>query len=151
MTPQEKRTQCVQDQRRQAVSELIQRVRSIEAQEGVTRAAIEKIKAELIALASRTELFPPAHFANIPGRAGTIYHLAEDADGRFALYGSAGVPGKAQPPHNHTTWASIAGVYGDEHNVFYDRTDSGETAGEGRLKKTHEITIRKGSACAMLP
>jgi rhodanese-related sulfurtransferase/predicted metal-dependent enzyme (double-stranded beta helix superfamily) len=141
----------LQEQRRQAVGDLIARVRSIEAQDGVTRASMEKIKAELIALASRTELFPPQHFANIPGRAGTIYHLAEDADGRFALYGSAGVPGKAQPPHNHTTWASIAGVYGDEHNVFYDRIDADETPGEGRLKKTHELTIRKGSACAMLP
>jgi rhodanese-related sulfurtransferase/predicted metal-dependent enzyme (double-stranded beta helix superfamily) len=141
----------LQEQRRQAVGDLIERVRAIEAQGGVTRASMEKIKAELIALASRTELFPPQHFANIPGRAGTIYHLAEDADGRFALYGSAGVPGKAQPPHNHTTWASIAGVYGDEHNVFYERIDADETPGEGRLKKTHELTIRRGSACAMLP
>jgi rhodanese-related sulfurtransferase/predicted metal-dependent enzyme (double-stranded beta helix superfamily) len=141
----------LQEQRRQAVGDLIARVRAIEAQDGVTRASMEKIKAALIGLASRTELFPPQHFANIPGRAGTIYHLAADADGRFALYGSAGVPGKAQPPHNHTTWASIAGVYGDEHNVFYDRIDADETPGEGRLKKTHELTIRKGSACAMLP
>ena len=141
----------LQEQRRQAVGDLIARVRAIEAQDGVTRASMDKIKAELISLASRSELFPPQHFANIPGRAGTIYHLAEDADGRFALYGSAGVPGKAQPPHNHTTWASIAGVYGDEHNVFYDRIDADETPGEGRLKKTHELTIRRGSACAMLP
>jgi predicted metal-dependent enzyme (double-stranded beta helix superfamily) len=109
----------IQQQRARAVSELVGRVRAIEAKEGVSRASLEKIKSELIALAGRSELFPPAHFANIPGRLGTIYHLAEDADGRFALYGSAGVPGKAQPPHNHTTWASIAGVYGDEHNVFY--------------------------------
>jgi rhodanese-related sulfurtransferase/predicted metal-dependent enzyme (double-stranded beta helix superfamily) len=117
----------------------------------VTRASLDAIKAELIALASRTELFPAAHFANVPGRAGTIYHLAEDRDGRFALYGSAGVPGKAQPPHNHTTWASIAGVFGDEHNVFYERTDRGETPGEGRLQKTRELTIQRGNACAMLP
>ena len=141
----------LQEQRAQAVDELIGRVRAIESTEGVTRASLDRIKAELIALASRSELFPPAHFANIPGRAGTIYHLAEDPDGRFALYGSAGVPGKAQPPHNHTTWASIAGVYGDEHNVFYERIDADETPGEGRLKKTHELTIRRGSACAMLP
>jgi rhodanese-related sulfurtransferase/predicted metal-dependent enzyme (double-stranded beta helix superfamily) len=137
--------------RAQAVAKLIGRVRAIEASEGTTRASLEKIKAELIALASRSELFPPEHFANIPGRAGTIYHLAEDADGRFALYGSAGVPGKAQPPHNHTTWASIAGVYGDEHNVFYERIDRGETPGEGRLRRTHELTIQRGNACAMLP
>jgi rhodanese-related sulfurtransferase/predicted metal-dependent enzyme (double-stranded beta helix superfamily) len=141
----------LQEQRGQAVSELIERVRAIESKDGVSRASLDRIKAELIALASRSELFPSAHFANIPGRAGTIYHLAEDPDGRFALYGSAGVPGKAQPPHNHTTWASIAGVYGDEHNVFYERTDRNETPGEGRLKKTHELTIRHGNACAMLP
>jgi rhodanese-related sulfurtransferase/predicted metal-dependent enzyme (double-stranded beta helix superfamily) len=144
-------TMTLQDQRAQAVGELIGRVRAIESREGVSRASLEGIKAELIALASRSELFPPAHFANAPGRAGTIYHLAEDADGRFALYGSAGVPGKAQPPHNHTTWASIAGVYGDEHNVFYERTDRGEVPGEGRLRKLQELTIRRGNACAMLP
>ena len=108
----------LQEQRGQAVGELIGRVRAIEAREGVNRTSLDKIKAELIALASRSELFPAPHFANFPGSAGTIYHLAEDPDGRFALYGSAGVPGKAQPPHNHTTWASIAGVFGDEHNVF---------------------------------
>jgi rhodanese-related sulfurtransferase/predicted metal-dependent enzyme (double-stranded beta helix superfamily) len=141
----------LQEQRGQAIAELIAKVRGIEAAEGATRASLEKIKAELIALASRTELFPPEHFANHPGSAGTIYHLAEDRDGRFALYGSAGVPGKAQPPHNHTTWASIAGVFGDEHNVFYERTDRGEVPGEGKLRKDHELTIRRGTACAMLP
>ena len=141
----------LQQERARAVGELIGRVRAIEAKEGVTRASLDLIKTKLIALAGRAELFPAAHFANNPGRAGTIYHLAEDPDGRFALYGSAGVPGKAQPPHNHTTWASIAGVYGDEHNVFYERTDRGEAPGEGRLQKTHELTIRRGSACAMLP
>ena len=141
----------LQEERARAVGELIGRVRAIEAKAGVTRASLDLIKAELIALASRSELFPAAHFANNPGRPGTIYHLAEDPDGRFALYGSAGIPGKAQPPHNHTTWASIAGVYGDEHNVFYERTDRGEAPGEGKLQKTHELTIRRGTACAMLP
>jgi rhodanese-related sulfurtransferase/predicted metal-dependent enzyme (double-stranded beta helix superfamily) len=141
----------LQAQRARAVGELIGRVRAIETRDGVTRASLERIKAELIALASRAELFPATHFANNPGRAGTIYHLAEDPDGRFALYGSAGVPGKVQPPHNHTTWASIAGVYGDEHNVFYERTDRDGAPGEGKLQKTRELTIRRGTACAMLP
>ena len=77
----------VTDQREQAIGELIGRVRAIEAREGVTRAALEAIKAELVGLATRGELFPHAHFQNTPGRPGTIYHLAEDADGRFALYG----------------------------------------------------------------
>ena len=67
----------LQEQRVRAVGDLIGRARAIERQEGVTRAALERIKAELIALASRTELFPPAHFANAPGRASS--HAASTA------------------------------------------------------------------------
>src|SRR5688572_21572230 len=109
------------EQRVRAVRQTIEAVRAIEAEYGVTREALELIKPVLVGLASQTELFPAASFGNFPGRPGTLFHIAEDPDGRFALYGSAGAPGKAQPPHNHTTWACIAGVYGDEHNVFYDR------------------------------
>ena len=141
----------VQQDRAAAVADLIGRVRAIESAEGITRASLEKVKAGLIALASRSELFPPGHFANRPGASGTIYHLAEDLDGRFALYGSAGVPGKAQPPHNHTTWASIAGVYGDEHNVFYECPDRDVKPGEGSLRRLHELTVKRGTACALLP
>ena len=139
------------DLRARAVRETIETVRAIEAHYAVTREALDLIKPVLVALASQTELFAPESFGNFPGRPGTLFHLAEDPDGRFALYGSAGAPGKAQPPHNHTTWACIAGVYGDEHNVFYDRIDDRKIEGEGRLAKTGELTVVKGNACAFLP
>ena len=141
----------IADQRAQAVRETIDTVRAIEAKYGVTRETLERLKPVLVSLASRTELFAPKSFGNLPGRPGTLFHLAEDPDGRFALYGSAGAPGKAQPPHNHTTWACIAGVYGDEHNVFYDRVDDRKVQGEGRLSKSGELTVVKGNACAFLP
>jgi rhodanese-related sulfurtransferase/predicted metal-dependent enzyme (double-stranded beta helix superfamily) len=139
------------EQRARAVRETIEAVRRIEAEYGVTREALERIKPVLVGLASQTELFPAESLGNLPGRPGTLFHLAEDPDGRFALYGSAGAPGKAQPPHNHTTWACIAGVYGEEHNVFYDRVDDRKVEGEGRLAKTGELTVVKGNACAFLP
>lgn len=141
----------IASQRAQAVRETIATVRAIEAQHGVSREALDLIRPELIRLASRTELFPAESFGNLPGRPGTIFHLAEDLDGRFALYGSAGSPGKAQPPHNHTTWACIAGVYGDEHNVFYDRVDDRTVEGQGKIAKSGELTVVKGKACSFLP
>jgi len=141
----------VHEQRAAAVAQTMDAIRKIEAAKGVTREALAEIKAELTALASRTELFPRAHFPVPAGSHGMVYRLSEDADLRFSLYASAGVPGKAQPPHNHTTWASISGVYGDEHNVFYERTDNRDTAGQGRLRRTGELTVRKGSAVAFLP
>src|SRR6266849_5562484 len=118
-------------QRAQAVEQTLAQIRGIAAERGVTRATLDALKPVLIALAARTELFPPEHFPVAQGGHGKVYRLAEDADRRFALYASAGVPGKAQPPHNHTTWAVISGVFGDEHNVFYERIDNRDRPGDG--------------------
>jgi rhodanese-related sulfurtransferase/predicted metal-dependent enzyme (double-stranded beta helix superfamily) len=141
----------VQEQRAAAVARTMDAIRTIEREKGITPQALDAIKAELTTLASRTELFPRSHFPVPAGSRGMVYRLSEDADLRFALYASAGVPGKAQPPHNHTTWASISGVYGDEHNVFYERIDNRDTPGQGRLRRTGELTVRKGSAVAFMP
>jgi rhodanese-related sulfurtransferase len=141
----------VHEQRAQAVAQTMDAIRRIESEKGVTHAALDAIKDRLVALASRSELFPPAHFPVAEGRSGVVYRLSEDADLRFALYASAGVPGKAQPPHNHTTWAAISGVYGDEHNVFYERIDNRDAPGTGRLRKTGERTVTRGNAVGFLP
>jgi rhodanese-related sulfurtransferase/predicted metal-dependent enzyme (double-stranded beta helix superfamily) len=138
------------DRRFAAIDETLGRVREIERRHGVTRAALSGLERELIELASRSELFPKAHFAIRPGKP-AIYRLAEDPDNRFALYASAGGLGKYQPPHNHTTWAVIAGVYGQEHNVMYERTDDRSVPGQGRLKKTGERTVTRGVAVSYLP
>jgi rhodanese-related sulfurtransferase/predicted metal-dependent enzyme (double-stranded beta helix superfamily) len=138
-------------QRAEAIEHTLAQVRRIEAEMGVTRATLDAVKPVLIALAARTDLFPPEHFPVTPGGHGKVYRLAEDPDRRFALYASAGVPGKAQPPHNHTTWAVISGVFGDEHNVFYERIDNRDRPGFGRIRSTGDLTVRKGNACAFLP
>jgi len=141
----------IMQERHAAVVEFISRVKRVEAEDGVTPRALDRIKPLLAGLATRNELFPKDHFT-VPGAdKGRIYRLAEDPDHRFALYASAGVPGKKQPPHNHTTWASIAGVYGQEHNVFYERIDNRSTPGQGKLRRKGELTVEKGKAVAFLP
>ena len=45
----------------------------------------------------------------------------------------------------------IAGVRGDEHNVFYERVDNRAEPGRGQLRRTHDRVVRKGSAVALLP
>ncbi len=142
---------AVMDERAAETARTIAKARAIVARLGVTREALEAIKPALVALASRSELFPQEHFAIGAGRTGAIYHLAEDADGAFAMYGSAAIPGGRQPPHNHTTWAVISGVRGEEHNVFYRRSDDGAVDGVGALEKTHEDTVKRGNAVALMP
>ena len=97
------------EERAAAVRQLVDQARAIE-KTGVTAATLERIGGLLAGLARRAELFPQEEFPL--GADGGIYRLAEDPDHRFALYASAGGPGKKVPPHNHTTWAIIAGVHG---------------------------------------
>ncbi|MFO0997313.1 MAG: rhodanese-like domain-containing protein [Alphaproteobacteria bacterium] len=141
----------IMDKRAAAVENAIARARAIERERGVTRDSLAAMQPVLIDLARQAELFPEHHFPVPDGKVAVIYHLAEDIDGGFALYASAGLPGKAQPPHNHTTWAIIAGVHGSEYNAFYQRTDNGSVPGQGTLERTHEVTVRPGSAVALMP
>ncbi|HYG44857.1 MAG TPA: rhodanese-like domain-containing protein, partial [Bordetella sp.] len=100
----------------------------------------------LIALGQRDELFPPQEFPVRSGKPGGLYQLWRGQNGDLALYASAGKTGKKQPPHDHTTWAVIAGVFGEEHNVFFERIDDGSEPGMGRLKQVDELTVVQGNA-----
>jgi rhodanese-related sulfurtransferase len=138
------------NERAEAVRHLLAEVRSIETVEGVSMASLDKIGEKLIGLATRTELFPPEHFPI--GSDGGIYRVSEDSDHRFTLYASAGKPGKKVPPHNHTTWAIIAGVHGEEHNTRYARADNSTGIDrEVKLQKGPELTVRKGNCITYLP
>ena len=137
-------------ERAQAVKHLVDQAREIE-KTGVTYTNLGKIGDLLAALARRAELFPPDEFPL--GSDGGIYRLAEDPDHRFALYASAGGPGKKVPPHNHTTWAIIAGVHGAERNVVYDRLDNGARPDFVQLREApaKEKTLRLGDVISYLP
>ncbi|WP_395713432.1 rhodanese-like domain-containing protein [Reyranella sp.] len=137
-------------ERAAAVRRLVDETRRIEA-EGVSYALLDRIGGLLAALASRAELFPQAEFPLGPD--GGIYRLSEDPDHRFALYASAGGAGKKVPPHNHTTWAIIAGVHGAERNVVYERLDNGAQEGVVKLREApaKEKTLRRGDVISYLP
>lgn len=137
-------------ERAAAVRRLVDEARRIE-KSGVTTSSLDKIGGLLAALAGRAELFPPEEFPLGPD--GGIYRLSEDPDHRFALYASTGGPGKKVPPHNHTTWAIIAGVHGAERNVVYERLDNGARTDVVQLREApaKEKTLRRGDVIAYLP
>ncbi|MFB3134682.1 MAG: cysteine dioxygenase [Rhodospirillales bacterium] len=138
-------------QRGEAVAGTIDRIRAVERDRGVTRDALDAIKGLLVELAGRRELFPPGDFpVTAEDGTGVIYRLAEDPDHRFALYATAGAPGKSVPPHNHTTWAVIVGVHGDEHNVFYERVDDGSVPGRGEVRPSGEFTVTHGTGVTLM-
>ncbi len=139
--------------REHEVKKTIEKIRTTEKTKGITRDSISEIKAHVIELAKIDGLFPLADFPVDPKTDGNgvIYRLSEDDDHRFALYASVGMPGKGVRPHNHTTWAVIAGIAGEEINKIYERTDDGSIAGEGTLKQIDEVVVEYGTGVAFLP
>jgi predicted metal-dependent enzyme (double-stranded beta helix superfamily) len=135
-------------ERRKAIDAAVADIRDIEKREGVNRASLEKIKARLIKLAARTDLFDPKDYPP-PAPGGKLrsclYRIAEDADHRFALYANASLGGYGTPAHNHTTWAVIVGVTGEELNKFYDRDPKSGVREKGRG------VVKQGSGIAFMP
>ena len=139
------------EQRNQAVAETVDRVRLIEQQHGVNYEALGNIRNELIELTQDKELFPRSSFPIADDGGSAVYRISEDSDHRYALYASVGAAGKSVPPHNHTTWAVIGGVYGDELNRFYERTDDASKEGYAELKETGSFVVQHGNGVVFLP
>ena len=136
-----------------AVAATMDRVKQIERSQGVTRPALDAIKAELLTLAAQESLFPAAEFPPPPpGEKGSKrYLLQEDPDGRFAIYMLALNPGNASKPHNHTTWAVVSAVEGQELNKVYRRVDDGSQEGRARLEQVREVLVEPGTGIALMP
>lgn len=136
-----------------AVSAAMDQVKRIEREQGVTRPALDAIKAVLLGLAARQELFPAAEYPPPPpGEKGSRrYLLQEDPDGRFAIYMLALNPGNSTKPHDHTTWAVVTAVEGQELNKVYRRVDDGATPGQARLEQVREVMVEPGTGIALMP
>jgi predicted metal-dependent enzyme (double-stranded beta helix superfamily) len=135
-------------ERRKAIDAAVADIRAIEKREGVTRASLQDIKARLIKLAARSDLFDPKDYPP-PAPGGKLrsclYRISEDADHRFALYANASLGGYGTPAHNHTTWAVIVGVTGEELNKFYDRDPKSGVREKGR------DVVKQGTGVAFMP
>jgi len=142
----------VAEQRRAVVDDAIQSIRDIVETEGVTRPALTRVLGQVQQLAAQPALwsesdFPPPEEGERQAR----YLIAEDPDQTYALYLNVMRPGKRIPPHNHTTWACVAGVSGIEFNDVYQRTDDGSRPGVGTLAHSHTVEVGPGTGIALLP
>jgi len=136
-----------------AIASTIDRIRAIERAQGVTRPSLAAIKTELMGLAAQEHLFPSAEFPPPPnGEKGSRrYMLQEDENNLFALYLNALNPGNETKPHDHTTWACVVAVDGQELNKVYDRLDNGSDPTRCELRLREEIMVEPGRGIALMP
>ena len=135
------------EERTREIEAAVNDIRRIEAH-GMSRDTLERMKQRLIKLAARTDLFDPADFPPpAPGgkRNSCLYRLFEDQEHRYALYANSSSGVYGTPAHNHTTWAVIVGVTGEELNRFYDRSP------DGGVEEKGQYTVKQGTGVAFLP
>ncbi len=140
------------EERDHAVAASLTEIRAIEESDGVTETSLEKIKGVLLQLARKRPLFDDRAFPP-PDRDGisNFYKLSIDDDDRYALYLSVGRKGRETPPHNHTTWAVIVGMSGEEENRIYRRADDGSVDGEAELTLIDSKVLRADDGLAYMP
>ena len=91
----------------------------------ICRSTLHEMESELRKLAAAPELFPADAFSIEPGETLKLFRLSEDEDHKFALYYHMANGPASVAPHNHTTWACIAGISGTEENTLYNAKDGG--------------------------
>jgi predicted metal-dependent enzyme (double-stranded beta helix superfamily) len=78
-----------------------------------------------------------------------VHLLHEKPDHTLAILVLSWLPRRGAPPHDHGTWAVIAGVDGPEKNEFYERVDDRSRPGHAELRRIGEKVCAAGDVIAM--
>lgn len=131
--------------RKAAISKAMEAVRVLSPDGEPDRETLDKIEAELAELVASADLFSSEHYPDPPeDAAGYVYLLAEDEGTRNSMYLVCAGGGAKVPPHDHKTWAAIAGLDGKEENTLFER-DGDE------LNEVKKVTLAEGDTFSMLP
>jgi len=133
--------------RQQAIDDCVSQIRNVVGNEAPSKETLEVVKEKLVALAGHKDLFALEDFPPPDAttkRRSCLYRLSEDDDYGFALYANVADGKVDAPPHDHTTWAVIVGLLGEEENRFYTRAVEG-------VEQVGGAVVQKGSGVALLP
>ena len=121
-----------------SVESYIKDIRNVVSEEVTQKSITERIKPLAQRLAGEKSWIKPEYY-NVNDEQGFGLHLLhEEEDHRLAVFVIAWAPGKGLAPHNHKTWAVVAGIQGQEHETNYKRLDDGSKNGFADLMKTNE-------------
>ena len=84
-----------------------------------------------------------------PGASAGIHALHEEPDHSLAIFVVTWMPGDETPPHDHGTWAVIAGLQGRETNHWWTRHDDAAAPHHADIRRAGAETIEPGTVVAM--
>jgi predicted metal-dependent enzyme (double-stranded beta helix superfamily) len=140
-------------ERETAVEALLAQTRALAGPTDVNPDNLKRIKEALVNIADQEHFWCEAEFsAPKDGKVQTRYLISQDDDENYALYLNVMHTGKVAPPHNHTTWACIAAVEGEEYNYCFETLEDGPLVpGDRDIKQTETIVVKPGQGIGLLP
>jgi len=86
----------------------------------------------------------PKHYETDAEQGFGVHLLHEEADHSLAVILVNWLPGRGTPPHDHGTWAVVAGIEGVEHNVRYKRLDDRSDPDYAELAVKEDFAANEG-------
>jgi predicted metal-dependent enzyme (double-stranded beta helix superfamily) len=131
--------------------QLVKDLQSIAAQTQDPREIITRVSPIVRRLALAKEWLQPHYFECDAEQGFGVHLLHEELDHTLAVFAIAWLPARGAPPHNHGTWAVVAGVDGPEKNTFWKRLDDGSRPGYAEIISEGEHLFGPGEVVAFLP
>jgi len=91
------------------------------------------------------------HYECDPDQGFGAHLLHEEHDHTLAIFVGAWLPGRGAPPHNHGTWAVVAGVVGPERNTLWARVDDGSRSGYAKVQRQSDRVLHPGDVLTLQP
>ena len=133
------------------LNDFVKDLRTITAETDDPQDIIIRVSPLAERLATAKDWLQPEHYTCDPEQGFGVHLLHEEPDHTLAVFAIAWLPGRGAPPHNHGTWAVVAGVDGLEKNIFWKRLDDGSQPGYAKLKLNGEKIFGLGDVVAFLP
>lgn len=131
-----------------SIEDYIVDIQAIVSEETNDRAITDRIKPLAQRLATDKHWFKGS-YRGVDAEQGFGLHLLHEEDNHdLAVFVIAWEPGKGVGPHNHLTWAVVAGLEGQEQETNYRRLDDGARAGFADLEPTSKSTMTAGDVVA---
>jgi predicted metal-dependent enzyme (double-stranded beta helix superfamily) len=100
-------------------------------------------------VASRHNWLRPHMCVPSEGSGAGLFALHEEADHSLSIVVVTWLPGDETPPHDHGTWAVIAGLEGHETNHWWKRLDDGSRPGYADVRRAGCQRIDPATCVAM--
>lgn len=135
-----------------ALDDYISDLKRITADTSVYSDLFDRVSPLAARLASaRKAWFKPEFYHFDEEKGYTAHLLHEEADHTLAIFAVTWGPKGGTPPHDHGTWAVVAGVEGEEVNIKFNRVDDRSRPGYAKLEERCTFTARAGDVVCLKP